>query len=225
MKDSSEYGARLKRLVNRLTRAGASGEAAPANDLMTELVLGCLSAYTTEAKARTAWHRLRSNFVDYNELRVSRAAEVADVLGRGFPEARPAAEQLLTLLQGIFDKYDSLNLEPLRELSKRDAKLFLEALPGSSPYVVAWLMLRGLGAHAMPVGETLLTMLREEGVVDPSADAPTVQGFLERQISSQRVHKVYALLRQHADNPNKKPARPAKKAADKAPPRRNPKEA
>jgi hypothetical protein len=62
-------------------------------------------------------------------------------------------------------------------------------------------MLRGLGAHAVPVNQPMLEMLRREEVVDPEADLPTVQGFLERQISVQEVLRDYQLLREHTDNP------------------------
>lgn len=214
MKDSGRYSKELKKLVTRLKRTFTVEEEGAGDDLTTELVLACLSQNTTEAKARTALHRLRGSFVDMNELRVSRSAEIAEVLGKSFPEPRTTARQIAKLLHGVYEQLDTLSLESLREMGKREAKAWLEALEGSDAYVVARLMLRGLGAHAVPVHEAMLAMLREEQVVDPEADAATVQGFLERQISAQHVLRDYQLLRKHTDSPAPKPAA-TKKAARK----------
>lgn len=213
MKDSGRYSKELKKLLAHLKRT-FTVEEEPGDDLTTELVLACLSQNTTEAKARTALHRLRGSFVDMNELRVSRSAEIAEVLGKSYPEPRTTARQIAKLLHGVYEQLDTLSLESLREMGKREAKAWLEALEGSDAYVVSRLMLRGLGAHAVPVNEAMLAMLREEGVVDPEADAATVQGFLERQISAQHVLRDYQLLRKHTDSPAPKPAT-AKKATKK----------
>ncbi|MBN1845661.1 MAG: hypothetical protein JW810_08265, partial [Sedimentisphaerales bacterium] len=200
MKDSSEYGARLRTLCNRLKRAGSKAAEPPLGDVITELLLGCLSEHTTESKARSALNKLRSAYVDCNELRVSRVTEVMEILGKSFPEGKTTAERLLKLLRTLYNQRDNIHLEFLKEMGKREAKAYLEGLDGISPYVVARVMLRGLDGHAFPVHEPLLTMLRAEEVVDPEADAVTIQGFLERHVTSSRIHKLYALLRWHADH-------------------------
>ena len=199
MKDSSAYAAKLKRLSNRLKRAAAKSADTAAHDVVTEMLLACLSAHNTENKAKIALGRLRSNFVDYNELRISRTPEVIDVLGKNFNQPRDTTLQLIKLLRSLYDKQDSLDLEELRQLSKRDAKIFLESLDGADPYVVGRIMLRALGAHAFPINEQMLVMLRAEEVVAPDAALPEVQAFLERHISVNQVQKIYACLRHHAD--------------------------
>ena len=213
MKDSSEYGVKLKKLCNRLQRSGGKAELWEGQDIVTEILLACLSAYTTESKARTALSKLRSNCVDYNELRVHRVSEVMEILGKNFPHSREATKQLLALLLSIFDKEDCLYLEHLRDLGKREGKSYLESLDGSSAYMVSRVTLFGLGGHAFPINEQMLTMLREEEVVNKKAKETEVQGFLERQITASRIHKVYALLRRHADE--FKPAKSKKKSSTK----------
>jgi hypothetical protein len=199
MKDSSEYAVRFKRLCNRLQRSEAKVSEPEQFDVTTELLLGCMSEHMTESKARAALNKLRGNFVDYNELRVTRPAEVIEILGRGFAQSRQAIEQMIYLLRELFDEQDHLDLEHLKGLGKREAKSFFEELEGASPYLVSRVMLRGLSGHSFPVHEQMIKMLQGEVVVDESADAATIQGFLERQISAKRILKVYALLRHHAD--------------------------
>ena len=200
MKDSNEYGARLKKLINRLQRSGGQAAEPEIQDVTAELILACLSEYNSESKARAALNKLRNHFVDFNELRVSRSTEVIEALGKNFQEARPTAERILKVLRQAFTKMNSMDLESLHPMGKREAKTFFESLEGITPYVVSRVMMRGLDGHAFPVHEPMLKMLRAEEVVDAKAEAEEVQGFLERQITSARIHKVYALLRRHADH-------------------------
>ena len=199
MKDSNKHGARLKTLCNRLKRQGEVSAPTPAGDPTTEIVLACLSAHTTENKARTVLNRLRSNLVDFNELRVCRIDEIIGLMGRNMPEAREAAQQIITVLGSVFDKNDSMDLNFLLEGGKREARAFLESLAGADAYLVARVMLLSLDAHAFPVHQQLLTMLQKEEVVPEKVDLADLQGFLERHVSASSIQKTYALLRHHAD--------------------------
>jgi len=200
MKDSNEYGSRLKKLINRLQRSGGQAAEPEIQDVTAELILACLSEYNPENKARAALNKLRNHFVDFNELRVSRSTEVVEVIGKNYQEAQPTAERILKVLRQAFTKMNSMDLESLHQMGKREAKTFFESLEGITPYVVSRVMMRGLDGHAFPVHEPMLKMLRAEEVVNAKAEANEVQGFLERQITSARIHKVYALLRRHADH-------------------------
>ncbi len=220
MKDSSEYAVRLKRLCNRLQRGAGKFSEPERYDVLSELLLGCLTAQMTESKGRTALGKLRSNFVDYNELRVTRPAEVIEILGKGYGQARESIEQVIVLLRSIYDEQDHLDLEHLKSMGKREAKGFLEQLEGMTPYVLSRVMLRGLEGHAIPLHKQMLEMLRSEEVVEATADEATVQGFLERQISAKKAIKVYALLRRYADSArsfggSKKSEKKVKKGAGK----------
>lgn len=211
MKDSAEHGGRLKKLCSRLKVEIGEVKLRERTDPTTELVLGCLSAVATEAKAHTMLHRIRNHFVDFNELRVSRPEELAEVMGKQFPKVRETAGQIGTVLKQVFVKHDSLDLSELVEGNKRDAKAFLDGLGGVTPYLVARVMLNSLEAHAFPVHEGMLVMLKGEDVIPEKADAADVQGFLERHVSATSVRETHALLRKHADN-----YRPKRKAGDKA---------
>ena len=200
MKDSSNYSTKLKRLCTQIKKEDAVPAQLEQHKPLVELILGCLSEHTTEGKAQTALHKLESYFVDFNELRVARLDETIEALGKTYPKAKVVAITLSTVLKSVQDKLDGLDLDFLQEGGKREAKAFLEELEGITPYIVAWVMLRNLGAHAFPVNEQMVIMLHEEGVIAPDADAADVQGFLERQISASKIIETYALLRHHADN-------------------------
>ena len=200
MKDSIEYAPRLKKLCNRLKRETAATPKTDLIDPCTAIVLACLSAVTTENKARLGLSRLRHTFVDLNELRVSHFEEVADILGKGFPHRKEIAQQIIGLLKDIYNTHDSLNLNDLREGSKRQAKAFIESLEDANAYIVARVLLLSIGAHAIPVHQQMLQMLCKENVIPANANEADVQGFLERQIPADQNRKIYALLRHRTDS-------------------------
>jgi len=212
MKNSAEYAVVLKKLCNKLKRGGKAPIAISLTGPTTALVLACLSEATTESKAQASLNKLESIFVDYNELRVARLDEIIDILGKGFPQCKAVASQIISLLQQIYDDQDNLSLSNLAESGKREARSFLEKLNGITPYIVSRTMLQGVGAHAFPVHEQLLEALRKEGVVHPDADAAEVQGFLERQIPASQMQKTYAMLRHFADTSKSKHTGTASKA-------------
>jgi endonuclease III len=200
MKDATEYALRLKKFHSQIKR---EIDIAPKEDMVdptTALVLACLSMVTTQSKARAAMNKIRNHFVDLNELRVSRVEEITDLLGKGLQQAKEIAHNIIVLLQEVYDKCDTLDLTSLQEGNKRDAKAFLTELDSSTPYIVAYVMLHSIGAHAFPVHPQMLTMLRREEVIDPEATASQVQGFLERQFTASDVRKTYAVLRRYADS-------------------------
>jgi len=199
MKNSAECNASLKKLTNGLKRKYPAPAKCEPAEPATTLILGCLSEFTTEAKARTALNKVRGSFVDYNELRVSRPDEVVDVLGKGYPKALEVAARMVTLLKQIYDKYDSVDLAFLGEMGKRDAKTALEKLENITPYIIARVMLFSQSAHAFPVHAQMLEMLQRENVVDPQTGINEVQSFLERQINARNIYKTYYFLRRHAD--------------------------
>jgi len=200
MKDSTEYAQLLKKLCNRLKRKKSPPGPLEDLDPITALILACLSEVTTENKARTALGRIRSNFVDFNELRVSRVEEMVEILGKGFPLAKETSRRILSLLRQIYNKHDILSLENICEGSKRQAKTYLDSLEDTNSYIVARVMLQSVGAHAFPVHPQMMAMLLKEEVVAPDAEEAEIQGFLERQITSSQIRKIYPLLRKHADS-------------------------
>lgn len=200
MKSSSEYSKRLKKLFTRLKKEIESQEENDASDSVAELLLGALTEYTSENRGKAALGRLHGNFVDYNELRVARLDEVMEVLGKGFPRSREVAQRVTGVLREIYDTYDCLDLKVLEEMGKREARAELDKMEHTTSYMSSRVMLRSMGAHAFPLDERILDLLRREEVIDPEAEAEDVQSFLERQISASQIRKIYPLLRDAAED-------------------------
>ncbi len=214
MKDSAEYAARLKKLCSKLKKDYEGSESVELLDPLEALIEAILSYEVTQSKARSVLKKIKSEFVDFNELRVARYDELTAVMGKSYPQAREASEQLTGVLNFIFEKEDKLSLDILKEMGKREAKAYLESLEQTNAYIVSYVMLYALGAHAFPMHPGIYQMFQEEEVVNPKSDMADIQGFMERQIAASDIHYVYGMLRDCADG-HKAEKKPAKKISAK----------
>ncbi len=182
MKHGTAYGKRVKRFYARIKKQNAEPEIGPPTDPLEQLVLAVFSQESTLANARRAWDKLYQNMVDLNEVRVSSPREIADIIDPLVPNGLACAARLCGLLNAVFLRKNTLKLDSLQALGKREAKRWLEQLERIEPYHVASVLLWSLGGHAVPVNTRLLAAMRKEGLVEPTASVAEVQSFLERHI-------------------------------------------
>lgn len=204
MKGGTEYARKIKKLFTRLKRKHGTPPPGEPTDAVIQALLGILHRGTTLARAERALGRLQSSMVDLNELRVSTPSELVELLGTNFPYATEKAEAIIKVLNQIFDRYNGLDLRPLVNQSKRDARQVLLELDGMDAASAAGVMLFSLDGHAIPVDEVTLAVLRNEGLVDPEADVSEVQAFLERNIPSANAQSFTTLLRSWSEDQAKR---------------------
>ena len=194
MKDSAQYEEKIKSLVAQRARE------APARrtDRIALLVEGIMAEDTTPAKASSAMSALTEEFVDFNELRVSPIRDVVELLGEEFPGVRAKANAVTGALQVIFDHANSLCLDYLAKMTKREVRSVLREKIGLSPYAESVLTLFGFGGHAIPVDNLLMEALKLDGYIHPDSDLPDLQGFLERIAPGKDAMSWHEALRDYA---------------------------
>lgn len=153
----------------------------------------------TEHEAESAMRRFAGYFVDWNDLRVSRAEEIVEALGGDTPAARAAASAIIRVLNSIFNEYHKVSLEAMRKAGKRPAKQALEKIDGISRFAVDYCMLTSLHGHAIPLTEKMTEYLKDNGLVGPDADEQQIEGFLTKQIPAKSGYEFYALLRRESE--------------------------
>lgn len=211
----------LADLAARLKKAAPDDEPpAPAVEhgepLVDELLRGLLQWEATHAQARTAYEKILAAIVDYNELRVMLPHEIVGVLGPRFPRAEERAERIRAVLNDVFDREHALTLEHLRDMPKREARVYVESLTGITRFAIGRLMLLGLGAHAFPLDERLMTRLVAAGAVSDEGGVDGAAGRLERALRSGESREAYELIELWSEEaPAEKPkaARGGKRAA------------
>ena len=179
-----------------------------------ELVYSMLIWEATPSQALNALKRLFDGVVDYNELRICMADEIAALLGPRYPMVEERAERLKAALHHIYNLEHEVTLARLTALSKRDARAYLEGLEGVPAFVVSRVLLVALGGHAAPVDQRLRDQLVAAKAADDSLDASTIASQLERNVRASESAEVFAKLEAWRDSaPTPKQPRSASASA------------
>jgi endonuclease III len=197
MKHGSDYAKRIRRLYHELVKKHGKPVPGEPSEPIDQMLIGILALDSSLSKAQAVYRRLRQQTVDLNELRVTPAIELAQMIGDGVPLAELKARRIVDALNAVRRRQDTLDLSFLRLRGRREAREYLESLHGVGPVVAAYVVLLSLGGHAIPVDNLTLYVLRKESLVDGRADAAAVQGFLERCINASEAGDFTLLLNRH----------------------------
>lgn len=197
MKRGSEYAKRVKQLFQQMTKKLGKPDLPEPTDPIEQLIIGILAENTSEAKAAATFKRVCETMVDLNELRVTPAPELADLIGNGVPQAAEKAERIVRVLNEIRQRQDTLDLSFLKQRGRREAREYLESLEGVGRAPAASVVVHSLGGHAIPVDYLTVYVLRKESVVNDEATLPEVQSFLERHVSATDTRAFVTLLNRH----------------------------
>src|ERR1035437_1460564 len=100
----------LKNMMARLVKA-APAKKPEAADPVARLIRAFLEYDCDEARASVAERKITEAMVDFNELRVTPAIELAALLGVRYPFAESRCSALHRTLQSIFDREHQMRLE------------------------------------------------------------------------------------------------------------------
>ena len=168
----------------------------PTDALVYAIIGENMSGPATESAIK----RFAGYFIDLNDLRVSRAEEILEVLGEDTTSTKDIALTLTRVLRAIFDQYNDVSLETLKKIGKRPARQALEKIDGVSRFVVNYCMLTSLQGHAIPLTQRMIEYLRDNELVYPDADEQEIEGFLAKQIPAENAFEFYTLLRRQSES-------------------------
>lgn len=217
MKDSKLYSPKVTKLFQSLKRKHGVAETPTYDDPVQAIVDGLVIEFMKQADAVKALKRMKSHFVDLNDVRVCRSEEILEVFRDDSPEAEKSAAAMTQTLNTIFDKYDKVTLDTLGQEGKRQAHKELEELAGITPFAISYCFVTALGGHAIPLDAAMLAYLRGNELVHPDADEHEIAGFLERQIAAADGFTFYTVLKTEVETgkPAAKKKTVKKKAAAK----------
>ena len=211
MKNSKEYGKKIMKLYRSLKKKQGKIKKAVFDEPAEAIVYAIVSESMRESEAKTVIKKMGKYFVDLNDMRVSRVGEFVEVIGSAGSSSEKTAKKLGEFLCAIYNKYDVVSLEALKETGKRQAKKDLEELGILSRFAINYCFLTALGGHSIPLTEKMFDYLRASELVDPDASDDDIEGFLERQVAAANGYEFYFLLRSESDKSKKKLKKAAKK--------------
>lgn len=195
MKNGTAYAARLGRAFTK-QRAGFPNPVVPEpDDPLRRLAIGVLGVERGDDEASRALDSALKEMVDWNEMRVSNGPELNQATGNRIPNGVKRCQQLIRALQAVYDRENTLSLDRLHGIARREARHYLEELDGLDEYAVASIILWSLGGHAIPVNDKLLKSLRDADLVHPEATRAEIQAFLERHVGASQA-KEFCLIMQ-----------------------------
>ena len=110
MKNSKEYSKKVHKLYRSLKRKYRKVQEVIYDEPADAVVYAIVSENLSETATQSAIKRFADYFVDLNDLRVSRAEEIVEVLGSDTPLTRDIASALTMVLRAVFDKYNTVSL-------------------------------------------------------------------------------------------------------------------
>lgn len=194
MKNGTQYAVRLKKFFSKLRQAVPKPEVPDMDDPMRRLATAILGIEGGEVEGVRLVEKLLTVFVDWNDVRVSRPIELARAIGEDSPAMLDRCQHLITALNAVYRQENKTSLDRLRALGRREARQFLEKLPGMDEYAVASVFLWSLGGHAIPLSNAAWETLKKSDLVDPGADRAEIQAFLERNISASDAKEFCLIL-------------------------------
>ncbi len=161
--------------------------------ILEHLVFAIFLENASFEQAREAFAAMEDYFIDWNEIRVSKAREIADVVP-GLPNPVDAGERLRRLLQWIFDETYKFDLEDMRNQGRETVYDFLKSVPYSTGFMNDYVALFGFGGGSFPLDEGELRVLRLLGFVEVSSVRREVVPELDEALDeTERLEFFFAL--------------------------------
>lgn len=204
---ASNRASRLTKLVADLKKRYKPS--APVERPLFETVLyATLVEHSPHEAADKALAELEKGYFDWNEVRVSSRAELADRL-KALNDASAAADRLKRALQSIFETVYAFDLEPLKKQNLGQAVKQISAFDGVSPFAVAFATQQGLAGHAIAVNEGILLAMQVMDIItEAEAKKHAVPG-LERAIPKNKGVEAHLLFHEFGVEIHKNPYGPA----------------
>jgi endonuclease-3 len=165
--------------------------------LLEQMLFACCLENAHYDAAEKVYARLKHNFFDWNEVRVSTVTELAEAV-KELAEPTTAASNLKKLLQSVFESTYSFDLEPVKKQNIGAGIKRLQQLEGATPFVVAYAVQASLAGHSIPLDRGALAILGILGIASQSELASGNVAGLERAIAKNKGVEFGSLLHQLA---------------------------
>lgn len=160
------------------------------NPPLDELVLTVLSQNTTSVNCQRAFDSLRSAFAAWDGVRTAPVQKIAESIRCG-GLADIKAGRIRCILQQIYDRQGTLDLEWLSDLSQDDAANYLLRFEGVGPKTAACILLFSLCKPALPVDTHVHRVALRVGLIPAGVDANAAHKLLGEVVPAERVYSFH----------------------------------
>ena len=170
----------------------------PSNRTVLEhMMFACCLENTQYEAADESFARLQEQFFDWNEVRVTTAVELAEVMKQQ-PDPSESAVLIKKALHGVFETYYNFDLESLKKENLRKTVQQMERFKGVSSFVVSYVAQVALGGHYIPLDRATLNMMVVLGAATEAEIAKGKIPGLERTIPKSKGVEFTSIVHQLA---------------------------
>lgn len=163
--------------------------------VLEHLLYACCLENSHFEAADEGFARLQQSYFDWNEVRVTTVTELAETLSC-LADPTAAAARLKRCLQSVFETHYAFDLEGHKKGNLGKAVTEVEALSGTTPFVVAYVTQNGLGGHAIPCSQGIFDAFEILEVITPAEAAKHRIPGLERAVAKSKGVEFASLLHQ-----------------------------
>lgn len=179
-------------------RGGARNLASPDGGLTSLVLLAIIARGTTVSAGREALARVKEAFVDWNELRVTRAGQIASYFD-GIKNARDKARTMADVLTNIFEGTHNLTLSFLVSATAEEARDYLRGLAGLTDDMVAEIVLSGREYFHIAADTDVARVARRIGLIGKNTTAGGFDRDILDLLGEERTYQLTYLLKEHAE--------------------------
>ncbi len=194
---STSRSSKIEQLFKSLRKHYKTLPTAPERTVIEHLVYACIVEETGYEQADEALAKLLQAYVDFNEIRVTTAVELAELFGVG-DMGITCAQRLKRILQSVYETRYSFDIEDLKKGNLAKSVEYFSGLKGMTPFVCSYISQNALGGHSIPIGTAEMNVaLVIDLVTDAEAKKGSIPG-LERAIPKSKGVEFAQLFHQLA---------------------------
>ena len=166
-------------------------------DFIEALMTQILELGATEKASKDAVTRLKTEYVDWNDMRVASVREIEDILGAKYYRCREKAEDIKHLLA---DLYTAFRRMEINDLLTAEGIETLRALPDTTNIrrdMVDRALVLALELKTFPCDEEQFRLLKFLGGVPKHANLQNFQRKIEEALDLEQILRLSRVLREH----------------------------
>lgn len=213
MKGPAGHATKLSSLLKKHAPSEAptmpTWSAETATDPVGAFVHSVLAWEAALASADAAFVKLADRLIDWNDLRVCLVEETMEIIGVRYPLAFERLRIMRTSLTAVYQRHHKVDLAHLASAGKREARAYLEGLPGVPAFVAHRTLLLVFGQPLVPVDARLLGKLQDAGVIAPGVSTADAAAWISKEVGAERSVAAHHALHAFADSTPDKPIKTA----------------
>ncbi len=169
----------------------------PITDFIEALMTQILELGATEKASKEVLARLKTEYVDWNDMRVASVREIEDILGAKYYRCREKAEDIKHLLADLYTAFRRMEINDLLTDSGIET---LRALPDTTNIrrdMVDRALLLALNLKVFPCDEEQFRLLKFLGGVPKHANLQNFQKKIEESLEVEDILRLSRVLREH----------------------------